>query len=169
MQVQNLAIRTVSLKHALESSEQVRRSQYLEEVSRFWNLTGLALNKEVNKTSYYFYSAHVVECFCCPGQGHHVSQVTRDEMLISRWSEAYKPLGYNHVVVCVNILHSQLWAQGGWERVVYSFCHGKRQLEEQSLHPTDRTECCLPSQPKQRPSGELSSGPLGCTSVAKYN
>lgn len=78
--------------------------------------------------------------------------------------------GYNHAVVCVNILHSQLWAQGGWERVVYSFCHGKRQLKkEQSLHTADRTECDFPSQLRQHPVESCPSVPLSCSSVAKYN
>lgn len=34
------------------------------------------------------------------------------------------PVGVYHVVARVNILHSQLCTRGGWERIVYTFCHG---------------------------------------------
>lgn len=97
--------------------------------------------------------------------GHHVSQGPPEQtpICVSGQGPANPgPSGCNHAVVCVNILHSQLWARGGWERVVYSFCHGKRQLKkERSLHPADR--------PEATPLEGCPSGPLGCASVAKYH
>lgn len=102
--------------------------------------------------------------FFCPRQGHCMSQVTPDQtpvsLLMVQSQSSPEPLGCHHVVVCVNILHSQLWARGSWERAVYSFCHGKRQLmKEQSPHWADPTKCNLPSEPRRHPSRAVHQAP----------
>lgn len=47
--------------------------------------------------------------------------------------------GAYHVVARVNILHSQLWTRGGWERIVYAFCHGVNSWWAAALQGADLT------------------------------
>ena len=157
-------VNTNSLYVSLGSFEAIHRVCALEKSFPLsLSLKNSVQSTEVSKLSWHFCSASRVVvclyCFCCPRQGSRESHPSGADADLCQWSGAASPglSDCNHAVVCVNILHSQLWARGGWERVVYSFCHGKRLLKkEQALHPAGRPECDLPSQPRQHFSGELS-------------
>lgn len=60
--------------------------------------------------------------FSCPAASTEGESMSKPEK--SRDSSRLLGVGMSHVVARVNILHSQLWTRGGWERIVYAFCHG---------------------------------------------